>query len=127
MITDDASAATLNARAAINLSNKKFKVGDYLIHGRFIWNDTYEYVPEWEKIGASGINRKFKVIDVDEWGLPTVQGITFNGKLQAPIIVSELCMSDYIWELDPDLAEHVLLGLPIESFNPLASLNKRIK
>jgi hypothetical protein len=107
---------------------RQFKSGDYLICVH-ISNDTGQRVPSKNSYGAI---LKWKVIYVDELGLPHVKLINNKGKPHGALrsLVSTYSEEewtipghdDYAFELDPDYVEAIILQQQ-ESYDPVSRHN----
>lgn len=98
----------------------KFTEGDFLIKKQRQRNNNsqWTWVTEVFNQGRK-IPRKYKVVAVDEFGIPFVRKVMFNGKLQTRLIYMGNQDSDYVkYEVDPDMQYHVILGGEEETFDP---------
>lgn len=119
------------------MKGMRYNVGDFLIRKNCVWDsDRHDkdssYGGHWETEAFSETNpapRKYKVVAIDDVGMPYIQKVLFNGKLQGEIICALNSEPSYIrYELDPDFADHFILS-DDENFDPLDSykVNKNEK
>lgn len=111
------------------MKGMRYNVGDFLIKKISAWDsDLYEkdssYDGHWKIETFSETNpapRKYKVVAIDDVGIPYIQKVLFNGKLQGEVTCILNADPDYIkYELDPDFADHFILS-DDENFDPLDS------
>ena len=102
-----------------------FEEGDYLLryNAEWDWKSDEEDKKKWKVELFSEKNqtpRKYKVVYVDEVGLPYVQKVLFNGEMSG----SAICLAgfDLDWTMfkpDPDFVDHHLLMEEEDVFDPL--------
>ena len=102
-----------------------FEEGDYLLRYDVIidYGSDLEDKKIWKIERFSEANdsyRKYKVVYVDEVGLPYVQKILFNGNVSG----EAKCLAGYdldwtIFKMDPDFLDHHLLMEEEDVFDPL--------
>jgi hypothetical protein len=102
-----------------------FEEGDFLIRydARWDWDSDTEDHKIWEIERFSDTNdayRKYKVVHVDEVGLPYVQKVLFNGNMSG----EAKCLAGYdldwtMFKYDPDFSDHHLLMEEGDHFDPL--------
>lgn len=108
-----------------------FEEGDFLLRHDLEYNyETYEYFWVIEKFSEVNQSyRKYKVVYVDEVGLPYVKKVLFNGDLCG----EAKCLAGYDLDRtkflpDPDFMDHHLLAEEDEEFDPLQVYKeKRVK
>ena len=100
--------------------NFKFEEGNFLIKKFRARNDSSEWVWKIELFNEKrSIPRKYKVIAVDEFGIPFIKKVMFNGRLHSKLIYMGNQDSDYVkYEVDPDMQYHVILGEDESTFDP---------
>lgn len=101
-----------------------FEEGDYLLRYNAEWDfDSDTDDKKWKLELFSDTNtspRKYKVVYVDEVGLPYIQKVLFNGGMSG----SAVCLAgfDLDWVKfvhDPDFVDHHLLADESDQFDPL--------
>lgn len=100
-----------------------FKVGDYLIR---LIRDFYpngQPKGDWRVVKISPkspINKKFKVVYVDKYGVPYVKHIKVNGELGGIICMASMNFQQSKFEPDPEHMDHIILDGG-DNFEPLAT------
>lgn len=108
---------------------RKFKLGDYIICNQ-ITSSLNLKSPLKNSYGAV---MKFKIVHVDELGLPYVKAVDAKGKASGPVEALLTTNSHNLWlsagsddfsfELDPDYADAILLQAE-DSYDPMARHNE---
>ena len=99
----------------------KFEVGIYLIKKTSCYNsDIGNYAWSIEKFSKSrDVPRKYKVVSLDEFGIPFLQKVLYNGKLHQELVyLGNQDCSHTFYEVDPDMQYHVILGEDETNFDP---------
>jgi len=104
-----------------------FNINDILVKMTIrLWSDDIDkrqYEPEVVS-EKSKTPRKYKVVHIDEYGVPFLKCIKTNGKLGNELIcVAELDPSYSFFKVDPDFVEHTILAEEGQEFNA----NDRLK
>ena len=107
-------------RKCLRLSrDMKFEVGTFLIKKMLVWRDG-KHVWVTEKFNKTrDVPRKYKVVAVDEFGLPFIRKVLYNGVLHKTLeYMANKDLTYIYYEVDPDMQYHVLLGEDEKAFNP---------
>lgn len=99
-----------------------FEEGDFLLRYDHTWDDNVnEYKWRIERFSEKNDSpRKYKVVYVDEVGIPYIQKVLFNGDMSG----DARCLAGYdldntVFKLDPDFADHNILMEEEDIFDPL--------
>lgn len=84
--------------------NWKFSVGDVLIRKSIRTNDI-DRVSE-----TCPVPRKFRVIHIDELGIPWVKQLSVRGGLGNKLYNLMTYVQNFIWEVDPEQIDALILG-----------------
>jgi hypothetical protein len=136
-ITEATSRARTNKKAIeVYETLKRFKdisfeEGDFLLRydAQYNWDSDLEDKKTWKIERFSDTNdsyRKYKVVHVDEVGLPYVQKVLFNGNMSG----EAKCLAGYDLDWtkflpDPDFLDHHLLMEEEDVFDPLNAYKER--
>ena len=115
-------------RALTALKNKNFKEGDFLIRINAKWDWDSDNNKKWQIEPFSESNatpRKYKIVYVDEFGIPFLRRVLFNGLLANEMF----CMTNFDLDwveflIDPDSIDHILLSDDDDVFDPLLAYRK---
>lgn len=99
-----------------------FKVGDYLIRKIRDWDINYNKPKgDWRNVKIhpkSKMNKKFRVVHIDNHGVPYVKHIKVNGSLGGIVCMASMNFQVSRFEPDPEHMEHIILDMQSE-FDPL--------
>lgn len=101
---------------------KKLTVGDYIIAYTKIYNDNGASYWVVDSYGKHNKNRKYKIVAVDELGVPFYKKVLFNGKLADEMYYMGNIDHNFTkFNLDPDFQNYILLNpdKSTEDFNPV--------
>lgn len=94
------------ARMVRELTSWKFNVNDVLVRYSVTdGNKTLDKVSE-----ACPVPKKFRVLHVDELGIPWVKQLSVRGGLGNKLYCLMNYVNNYTWEVDPEQIDAVLLG-----------------
>lgn len=107
----------------------RFDIGCFMLKKETVWTNN---VKHWatETFGKNSTSRKYKVVAVDEFGIPFFQRVQFDGKLQKEIkYMANIDINHSTFVPDPDMECFILLGGDMENFDPMESYKevKRLK
>lgn len=105
----------------------KFMIGVFLIKRTKDYNsDTGKYSWVMEKFSKTrDVPRKYKVVAVDEYGIPFLKKVLYNGKLHKDMVYLGNQDCTYVhYEVDPDMQFHVILGEDEKTFDPQTTYNQ---
>ena len=107
--------SAIQSQLIIDVTRQNYAVGDILIR------EVRECGGVWstEKIGISNFNRKYLVIHVDHYGIPHLSKIAHNKTLGKPFYVANCDLRWQRWVIDPEFANHIILGNDRGSYNPM--------
>ena len=99
----------------------KFSNGDYLI--KKVKEFDHTGTPYWKtkKFGKNMDSpRKYKIVGMDEFGIPFYKKVLFNGKLCDKLKYMGNGDARFVrFYLDPDMQDFMLLGGDIDKFEPM--------
>ncbi len=105
-----------------NIVPNDYKVGDYLIRKIMDTDDwSYHTKGKWRTVKVSPdskANKKFKVVHIDQYGVPYCKHIKINGKLGGIICMASMNFAESRFEPDPEHMDHIILDSD-EEFDPL--------
>jgi hypothetical protein len=74
-----------------------------------------------EKYGQHDTVRKYKIVGLDEYGIPFYKKVLHNGKLCDHLkYMGNLDLRFYQFHVDPDMQDYILLGGDIKDYKPIA-------
>ena len=107
----------------------KFEVGCYMIMKKSDWvydsNGDYKIVWKVNTFGNQKMPRKYKIIAVDEFGIPFYRQVLYNGKLKDELKYmgnQDLRYTKFF--VDPDMQDFILTGGDIKNYNSMMHYKK---
>lgn len=98
----------------------KFSVDTYMIKKTKQLNYQSKFYWRISKFGSGNHNRKYKVISIDEFGIPFYKKVLYNGKLHSDLkYMGNLDMRFTKFYVDPEMQDYVILGGDPDKFDPM--------